>query len=161
MIGQRRRLYTVCISLHAMRACRLDVWTDTGRTVANTISRLFNAQRQHPHAEPLPSQATTMARTDQTQRSTLHAFWTIPKPVPAVVIDTPMVFDQPASSALNSCPRCEDCEDPLRSEHAMDLDDESMTQETACIACKRCVCDRCAVLGNVRICLGCASGHER
>ena len=137
----------------------------TCRLSANTISRLFSAQRQHPHAEPLPSHDTAPTpRPDQPQRSTLHSFWRIPKPAPAPApaFDAPMTLDAPPfvpSRDLDM--RCEDCDDPLRADHDMDLDEDSMAQETGCISCKRCVCDRCAVLGTARICLSCAGGHER
>lgn len=135
--------------------------TNFGCAVANTISRLFNAQRQHPGAEPMPSQEIAMARPEQVQRSTLHSFWRIPKPAPTTMTDTAMAIDQPTSLAPDSSMRCEDCDDPLRVDDAMDLDEDTVAYEKACIACKRCVCDRCAVLGKARICLGCASGHER
>lgn len=134
---------------------------DIGHIAANTISRLFNAQRQHPHAEPVLSAETTTARPEQPQRSTLHTFWRIPKRAPAPTLDMPMALDQATTSTTDAGMRCEDCDDPLRSDDAMELDDDTMTQETACMSCKRSVCDRCAVLGNARICLGCASGHER
>lgn len=162
MIDQTRRLYTVCRVLLWDQCCLCRLCAYIRGVTANTMSRLFDAQRQHPQAEPLPSQTnSTAARQERPQRSTLHAFWRIPKPAPAPTVDTSMINDFPANSAADSGLRCEDCEDALRRDDAMDLDEASLFQELACIVCKRCVCDRCAVLGNARVCLGCASGHER
>ena len=55
--------------------------------------------------------------------------------------------------------RCEDCDQALRHDDAMDIDEDVLEQEKACSVCRRHVCDTCAVLGKERICLACASGR--
>ncbi len=126
--------------------------------IASTISKLFSAQREHPHAEPvLSSQPQThTAPATAPQRSTLHSFWTINSSPAAPVQDTAMQIDvepgQPVAAGL----RCEDCDSSIHRDDAMDLDDGTIAQEVECRSCRRKVCDGCAVLRNERICLGCA-----
>ncbi|KAK5126600.1 hypothetical protein LTR85_009534 [Meristemomyces frigidus] len=132
---------------------------DVCRCAASTISKLYEAQRRHPDASPMPSAQsiqTPSTQPMQAQKSTLHSFWRIPHApmdVQAMQID--------AGNASSWIPnlRCEDCERPLRHDDAMELDDGRLIQEAACAVCRRHVCDTCAVLGNERICLGCASGR--
>ena len=131
---------------------------DVCRCAASTISRLYEAQRQHPNAEPMPSQTNAASLKSEhatNQRSTLHSFWNIgsaPTPVPL-----PVAFDSGPRSMISSDMRCEDCDGALRQDDAMELDDGAVEQESECYMCRRRVCDRCAVLGHERTCLGCAS----
>ena len=55
---------------------------------------------------------------------------------------------------------CEDCNTPLQGQDAMDLDEGMFAQLTECCSCRRRVCDCCAVLGDQRVCLGCATGQR-
>lgn len=126
---------------------------DVCRRAANTINRLYEAQRQHPHAEPVLSQPAVMTVSEErTQRSTLHSFWKLP---PATTV--PMAIDQGSSRMDLGQTRCEDCDRSLRADDAMDLDIDVALEETRCQTCLRQVCDACAVLGDRRVCLQCAS----
>lgn len=129
---------------------------------ASTISKLFSAQRQHPHAEPVLSSDSqtdmTTAASAPAQRSTLHAFWNINSTPTTALTSSAMIVDGRSTSTIGPGQRCEDCERPLQSEDAMELDGDTGMQETACCLCARRVCDGCAVLGDQRICLGCATG---
>ena len=131
---------------------------------ASTISRLYEAQRQHPHAEPILSQpisAMPMAGVAASgiigakQKSNLHSFWRIrSEPVASSMA---MEVDS-VTSSTESLMRCEDCDGSIRrDDDTMDLDDGASDQGSACAICRRHVCDRCAVLGNERICLGCTN----
>ena len=151
------RIYGVSCWLGAV----LDMSTlaDVCRCAASTISRLYEAQRQQPRAEPVPSQPMTNAtilKTDApVQRSTLHSFWSIGAQPPERTL-VPMAIDTGPNLVENAI-RCEDCHASLWHEDAMELDDGVVEQETACHICRRRICDGCAVLGNERICLPCAS----
>lgn len=132
----------------------------TVSTAANTIYKLFSAQRQHPHAEPVPSsesQAATNALAPA-QRSTLHAFWNINSRPISTSTPSEMIVDSGPVPATDPGLRCEDCDDSIRTEDAMDVDGDLTIQETQCSTCRRTVCDRCAVLGDERVCLSCAVG---
>lgn len=125
--------------------------TDACRLAESTISRLYEAQKQQPYAEPVYSHQIPQAQHTQPQRSTLHSFWRIAQPPSA----TPMFVDSATPSDLNVDMRCEDCDGTLTNCNAMDVEEDVLAQETSCHACNRQVCDRCAVSGDVRICLGC------
>ncbi|KAF2691710.1 hypothetical protein K458DRAFT_381552 [Lentithecium fluviatile CBS 122367] len=126
----------------------------------NTISKLFSAQRKHPHAEPimsdaLPSQSTTIVQR-LTQKSTLHTFWKLPAPPVQ-----PPAFPIPQQHMSNT-PRCEDCDATLQQDvNAIDVDmevDGPMERSPfACDDCGRAVCGTCAVVACRRHCLGCAT----
>jgi len=90
------------------------------------------------------------------QRSTLHSFWRIES---APAVGQAMQVDGDRSTNMDMGMRCEDCDRALRHDDAMDVDEGLLEQETACAMCRRHVCDTCAVLGNERICLGCASAR--
>lgn len=129
---------------------------DVCRCAASTISKLYEAQRRHPDASPMhPAQSIQPPAPVQStylQKSTLHTFWRIPS---APTNAHAMQIDAAQASRGSPEMRCEDCERPLREDDAMELDG----RETACAVCRRHVCDTCAVLGNDRICLGCASSR--
>ena len=134
---------------------------DVCRCAASTISRLYEAQRSYPRAEPVlsqPTQSTTDTTTiAQHQKSTLHSFWEI-NSAPALPTSVRVQLDDAPNPSMTSIEalRCEDCDGSLRPEDAMDLDGG----ETTCHTCRRQVCDRCAVLGNVRVCLACATSRR-
>jgi hypothetical protein len=118
---------------------------DACRCAATTISKLYEAQRQQPQALPAPSQPTHFVQAPtQPQRNTLHSFWRINHPPvrPSTAIE------------INLSPRCQDCDSSLQHEDEMELDDSTQKQ---CQICERAVCDTCAVLGDSRICLLCAT----
>lgn len=54
---------------------------------------------------------------------------------------------------------CDDCDRPLSSADAMDIDDAALETDSMCGTCGKHVCDNCAVLANQRQCLDCAT-HE-
>ena len=134
---------------------------DVCRSAASTISKLYEAQRLHPHAEPVFSlQPTVVATEEKIQKSTLHSFWNIPS-APSV---QPMAVDSAYSSStsLGVEMKCEDCDSSLRHTDSMDVDtdDGMLQQESKCTSCGRQVCDRCAVMGVVRVCLPCATSRR-
>ncbi len=64
----------------------------------NTLNKLFAAQRNHPHAEPIPSETLVQAPqplTSKPQKSTLHSFW---KQLPAPQAQPHRLL------AANACP---------------------------------------------------------
>ena len=113
----------------------------------------------HPRAGPVVSSQLSQQSEERAQKNTLHAFWNIKSPPepPSVI---PMAVDSTPELEAGLKMRCEDCDGSLRQEDAMDLDDGMVEQETMCHCCKRQVCDRCAVLGNARVCLGCATSRR-
>jgi len=136
-------------------------------TTENTLSKLFAAQKQHAQASPALRQTTPAVSEPSTtrssapaQKSTLHSFWAIQRPVPppTVVIHHAPEFEDPER------PRCDDCGSNLNAGDVgmMDID---MTSDDngagsspfACFGCRRRVCDMCAVVANERSCLHCAS----
>lgn len=52
---------------------------------------------------------------------------------------------------------CEDCEQPISIEDAMEIDAGAIENNTACFTCGKHVCNMCAVQAHVRSCLGCAT----
>lgn len=169
---------------------RLESYLSNNCTIENTISKLFQAQRLHPHASPIPTNPPQPQQQIQTpqhfqqapavQKSTLHSFWKITAPAPPV---------QPPSQTLNPHhsvapstyipPHCEDCDAPLHpdssssaSAMAMDIDSggavtagtcSEENNEFACGDCGRWICGTCAVVGDRRVCLGCIGfgGRDR
>ncbi|KAI4945266.1 hypothetical protein J4E86_009152 [Alternaria arbusti] len=91
----------------------------------NTLNMLFAAQREHPEAAPIPSDAlpthqpSTLA-SSKPQKSTLHSFWKqLPAPPVQPIFSMPVQQDQASSQV----PRCEDCDTPLHGERdEMDVD---------------------------------------
>jgi hypothetical protein len=131
---------------------------DVCRSAATTISKLYEAQRLHPNAEPVYS-TSEPAHEEAHQKSTLHAFWNIgPQPMS---MDTASSTNS-SSSNLSVVLRCEDCDGSLRHADFMDVDmsDGMVQQESACAGCARQVCDRCAVMGLNRVCLPCATSRR-
>ena len=132
---------------------------DTCRYPATTLSRLYEAQKQHPKAEPvLTQQQPPPVNTTATQKSTLHSFWKIGTR-PHSNADIQMGGVQPKPVHDTGGAKCEDCDSTIQGEDSMDVDDGTVDHEAACSRCRRLVCDRCAVLGNERICLACATGR--
>ncbi len=129
----------------------------------NTLNKLFAAQRNHPHAEPIPSETLVQAPqplTSKPQKSTLHSFW---KQLPAPQAQ-PLVFSLPMpAQQVAHGPRCDDCDTPLQSEDAMDMDinmdNDAPVGESpfACSECGKNVCSTCAVVATKRHCLQCAT----
>ncbi|OAG10708.1 uncharacterized protein CC84DRAFT_1139438 [Paraphaeosphaeria sporulosa] len=124
-----------------------------------TINKLFSAQRNQPHAEPilsdtLPAQQAPVIQ--KSQKSTLHAFWKIPAPP----VQLPFAQMQPQREA--EAPRCEDCDtllekDAIDMDVDMDVDGPLDRCSLACSDCGRSVCGKCAVVTNARHCLQCAT----
>ena len=130
---------------------------DVCRCAASTINRLYDAQRQHPHASPVRSQTSMPQRQpNQPQKNTLHAFWRICQPP----IEASLTTDSDHIPNTTPVSRCEDCDGALRHEEAMDIDEAVFEHETTCHICQRHVCDTCAIRGDVRICLSCSSGRS-
>ena len=119
--------------------------------VESTIHKLFDAQRQHPDAEPVLSREQAPIQHPVAQKSTLHSFWRLPQPPQACM-----------ATAQKSCldnqdgSRCEDCERQLPVTDGMDID-MMAADECACKNCGRKVCDMCAVTWEERRCLACVS----
>lgn len=142
-------LQPACIAW--LGAADMGLFADICRGAATTLSRLYDAQRNQSRTEPISLQHTTNVRAEEpAQRSTLHSFWNIGGSMP-------MAVDSNPSSVINLERKCEDCEGSLQPVSAMELDDGFLEHESACAMCRRNVCDGCAVLGNERICLACAS----
>ncbi|OCK82523.1 hypothetical protein K432DRAFT_219228 [Lepidopterella palustris CBS 459.81] len=124
-----------------------------------TIEKLFSAQRQFPHAAPIPSQPQPSARcASSTQKSTLHSFWALP-------VTKHHTFNRMKSLPIQNSqlPRCEDCDNALQSENEMDmdLDDSNCTNQFACQSCGRNICGTCAVVTDTRNCLHCTTIGRR
>ncbi|KAI7220218.1 hypothetical protein KC333_g2475 [Hortaea werneckii] len=129
---------------------------------ASTIQRLYDAQRKHPEASPIPSHQSITAimhqqPQSQPQTSTLHSFWRLPPT--STCVSQPMQIETASQPPTSELLQCEDCDRSLRTADAMDIDESIMEQESMCTMCRRHVCDGCAVLGDERICLGCANGR--
>ncbi|KAK0906958.1 hypothetical protein LTR91_015432 [Friedmanniomyces endolithicus] len=109
---------------------------DEQKVHASTISRLYEAQRKHKDAEPVPSSQSIVPAPahERPQKSTLHAFWSLPS-APARTDD--MQVDSGSDRASDQESRCEDCERPLREEDAMEVDDVVLERDTACTMCRR------------------------
>ncbi len=137
------------------QSCLLDVCLH--EATAYTISKLFSAQRQHPHAEPDLSSGPTPSTHTSTpaQKSTLHSFWNISSRLSEAQI-VPMDLDTGRSHSAMDVTACEDCDRSLFSPNAMDMGDGSALQEFECYGCRRQICDNCAVRGDQRVCLSCA-----
>ncbi|KAF2192099.1 hypothetical protein K469DRAFT_716587 [Zopfia rhizophila CBS 207.26] len=127
----------------------------------NTISKLFSAQRNHPHAEPILSDSHPQPQhAPVVQKSTLHSFWKLPAP-PVQPPTIHIQHHQVAPQTWNA-PRCEDCDTPLQSETVgmdvdMDLDGNGAGNQFACQDCGRSICGTCAVVASARHCLQCAT----
>ncbi|KAK0281632.1 hypothetical protein LTR91_003857 [Friedmanniomyces endolithicus] len=137
---------------------QMSMLADACRAAASTINRLYDAQRKHLDAEPvLSSQSVPPAAAhEKPQKSTLHAFWSLPSPparTDGMQLDS---GSDRASDQESSLSRCEDCERPLREEDAMEVDDVVLEQDTACAMCRRRVCGLCSIAGAERLCLSCA-----
>ncbi len=137
---------------------QMSMLADACRAAASTISRLYEAQRKHKDAEPVPSSQSIVPAPahERPQKSTLHAFWSLPS-APARTDD--MQVDSGSDRASDQESRCEDCERPLREEDAMEVDDVVLERDTACTMCRRRVCGLCSISGGERFCLGCASAR--
>jgi hypothetical protein len=140
-------------------------WTCTHTISENTIHKLFAAQRQNPHAEPILSESSPPPSPNPSkpiQKSTLHSFWNLPALAvqpPTIHITAPhQVAPQTGFAAW-----CEDCDAPLREEAGgmdTDVDMDGGAGENsvfACIDCGKHVCGTCAVVSNARHCLRCAT----
>ncbi|RMY23982.1 hypothetical protein D0867_01682 [Hortaea werneckii] len=135
---------------------------DEQRIHASTIQRLYDAQRKQPEASPIPSHQSITAIVhqqpqSQPQSSTLHTFWRLPPT--STCVSQPMQIEAASQPPTNELLQCEDCDRSLRTADAMDIDESTTEQESMCAMCRRHVCDGCAVLGDERICLGCANGR--
>lgn len=126
------------------------------RTAASTMNKLLNAQREHPDAAPILSQPTPVRQQHALQKSTLHSFWQLPKHSTAITPHVERMHVLPSQSHPSALV-CDDCDRALTSPDAMDIDDAMSEEETACTACGKHVCDTCAVAGDERKCLECAT----
>ncbi|EMC94555.1 hypothetical protein BAUCODRAFT_44270, partial [Baudoinia panamericana UAMH 10762] len=132
---------------------------EEGDVYASTLKRLFDAQKRHPDASPMPSSQslpTPSAGHGTPQRSTLHSFWKLPSEPSRRDLDAMDVDDGAQRLVLESL-RCEDCDRRLMDDEGGLIVESMIEQETACVCCRRRVCDTCSVSGDRRICLGCAS----
>ncbi|KAI9810042.1 MAG: hypothetical protein M1827_006740 [Pycnora praestabilis] len=129
----------------------------------NTLQKLFFAR---PSASPIPSHphspqslaAPSLSQKPPPPQSSLHAFWSLPRPQPppTTTVHTPRI----SSPMQVSDHHCEDCDTPLLplddGIDAMDVDGLSGDAQM-CGSCGKRVCDTCAVLGDERTCLECAT----
>ncbi|KAF2201506.1 hypothetical protein GQ43DRAFT_415675 [Delitschia confertaspora ATCC 74209] len=125
----------------------------------NTINKLFSAQRQFPHASPIPSQSEPPIHHEvPAQKSTLHSFWKLPV-LPRGLSSLQLNQSVPQTVSVS---RCEDCDAMLQSEtDSMDMDmDNGSGDQFACQVCGRRVCGTCAVVSETRHCLQCATTHH-
>ncbi|KAI5237168.1 hypothetical protein E4T43_08130 [Aureobasidium subglaciale] len=119
---------------------------------ASTVEKLFSAQKEHPHASPLPSQQSPLQpdprfpNTDAPQRSTLHSFWQLPQHTQ--LSHAGMSHQTLRQEVLT----CHGCDSVLVPEYGMD----TLDLDTACGACGKHVCNTCAVAADMRLCLDCA-----
>lgn len=131
----------------------------------NTLQKLFSAQRNHPDASPVPSDAPhvqqPMLAISKPQKSTLHSFW---KQLPAPPVQPIFSLQPQLQSPAAHLPRCDDCDTPLQSVNdSMDVDmDMDMggaveSNPFACADCSKNVCGTCAVVSTQRHCLQCAT----
>ncbi|KAF1365953.1 hypothetical protein EJ07DRAFT_92683 [Lizonia empirigonia] len=126
----------------------------------NTVHKLFLAQRQHPHASPIPSDPLPPTQpaivVSRPQKSTLHSFWHISAPpVQAPIFSYQAVHTQCSEQG----PRCEDCDAVLDADgDGMDVDMDGVAglKLFACHECGKNVCSLCAVESSARHCLQCA-----
>ncbi|ORX98425.1 hypothetical protein BCR34DRAFT_548059 [Clohesyomyces aquaticus] len=133
-----------------------------------TIKKLFSAQRNHPHAEPILSDSHTHASTPASvpapavQKSTLHAFWKLPAPAVRPVAPTIQIQHHQVAPQTWDAPRCDDCDTTLHNDTDgmdvdMDVDGPNLSSPFACRDCGKNVCGMCAVVSNTRHCLQCAT----
>ncbi|KAF2476661.1 uncharacterized protein BDR25DRAFT_252819 [Lindgomyces ingoldianus] len=128
----------------------------------NTINKLFSAQRNYPHAQPILSDSAQLApqHAPAVQKSTLHAFWKLP--APPVQSHTIQIRHHQVAPQTWDPPRCDDCDGVLQSETNemeidMELDECGSSNTFACRDCGKNVCGMCAVVSNTRHCLQCAT----
>lgn len=128
----------------------------------NTVHKLFLAQRQ-PHSAfpvpPAPADNQPALAVTKPQKSTLHSFWNIAAPPVQAPIFS---YGATHSHVEVQGPRCEDCDAHLQVEEGsmdIDMNVDRMGDEGvfACTECGRNVCGTCAVVGDVRRCLQCAT----
>lgn len=124
--------------------------------VASTMNKLFDAQREHPDAAPILSQSLPVRQQHALQKSTLHSFWQLPKHSSVMTPHIEPMHVLPSQSNTSGLV-CDDCDRALISPDAMDIDEAMFEEETACRACGKHVCDTCAVAGDERKCLECAT----
>lgn len=139
---------------------QMSALADICRGAASTIQRLYDAQRKHPEASPTPSHphlSAAVPQQIQPQRSTLHSFWQLPPG--STITAPPLQVSNAQQLGGETAMRCEDCDQDLHSDDAMEIDGGFLEHETACVFCRRAVCDRCAVRGDERVCLSCVSGR--
>ncbi|KAF1355515.1 hypothetical protein BDV97DRAFT_288731 [Delphinella strobiligena] len=127
-----------------------------GMSIASTMTKLFDAQREHPDAAPILSQSIPVRQQQVSQKSTLHSFWQLPKHSTVMTPHAESMHVLPGRSHSLGLV-CDDCDRTLISPDAMDIDEAMFEEETACRACGKHVCDTCAVAGNQRKCLECAT----
>jgi hypothetical protein len=166
------QIYGACKSAWLGTVMEMSSLADVCRYAASTISKLYEAQRQQPRAEPILSSSSgchasgivseQQQQQQPLQKSTLHAFWRIEQqPLPPTAV-TERIAAVDSSASLER--RCEDCDGALggagEDEMAMDLDwGGTDGEQRRCAVCQRSVCDFCSILGQVRTCLACASAR--
>lgn len=155
--------------------------TDVRKPVAATLKSLFDAQRHHKNASPgvLPTTITPVQQSHQShlasdvyppQKSTLHAFWQLPRQQHEQQHHRQDIRPGGIATAgrdNRTQMSCQDCDAILLSaspslsssisSDAMDIDETFLEQETACTVCGRNVCNLCAVVMDRRVCLGCVA----
>ncbi|KAF2279367.1 uncharacterized protein EI97DRAFT_430447 [Westerdykella ornata] len=146
-----------------------------------TLQKLFAAQRnqrQHHSPEPIlpPSQAPVPTTPAPVQRSTLHSFWNIgAPPVHPPSLMLPQHRHAQVAPSSWDAPRCAECDTSLLPSEGLDgaADVDMMDlggigsggdgalAQFACGECGKNVCSMCAVVGETRCCLQCATSGRR
>ncbi|TKA22032.1 hypothetical protein B0A50_08414 [Salinomyces thailandicus] len=101
---------------------------------ASTIQRLYDAQRKHPEASPTPSHphlSAAVPQQIQPQRSTLHSFWQLPPG--STITAPPLQVSNAQQLGGETAMRCEDCDQDLHSDDAMEIDGGFLEHETASV----------------------------
>lgn len=127
---------------------------DVCRIAASTIEKLYAAQKQLPLASPVCSSNTTTPPPEPTelptQRTTLHSFWRLPQAPPS----TSMMMDCAYDTDISRDTSCDD-------DDSMDIDESFVDRVAACQSCQRQIQGRYTAIGNLRVCITCASSAYR
>ncbi|CZT20469.1 uncharacterized protein RCC_06329 [Ramularia collo-cygni] len=132
---------------------------DEEAVYASTIEKLFAAQKQLTITSPVYSPPTTTTppseSTESTelppQRTTLHSFWRLQQ---APLSSSSTMMDCAYDTNTSRETSCEN-------DDSMDIDDGFVNEGTSCQSCHRRVHGRYTAIGNLRVCLTCASSAYR
>lgn len=127
---------------------------DVCRIAASTIEKLYAGEKQLTLASPVCSPTNTTPPPEEAQlpaqRTTLHSFWRLPQAPPATSMMMDCAYDTDTS-------RDTSCEN----EDSMDIDESIVEPDASCQSCQRRICGRYTAIGNLRVCLTCASSAYR